>query len=320
MHMKVLVICASGAVGAAVTTTLRDWGHDVTAAGRRPSRDGLVLNLAASDLRPFECAADEHDVVVNASGVENPAAAEATRNTPFIDVSANGPYLAALAERAPANSIILGSGLAPGLSTVLASSVTSCAGDALDVTVMLGSGEKHGTAAVAWTTRLIGTTITDGCDPEKPLNLRQHRWFGEPIRRRRYLRADFPDHILIGKPRNLQIRSWLALTSPTATRALEVMTYLPGSRWLIGRTPPFGRQDWSVAVTNRRTAQTCRASGIGQSHATAMVTALAVTTLLDNTPSRPVTLDKLLTTADLSRLPGIKLTPPNTPTAAPRRK
>jgi hypothetical protein len=97
--------------------------------------------------------------------------------------------------------MVLGAGLAPGLSTVLVSTVRSRPDDALDVTIMVGSGDKHGVAAMAWIARLVGTEIADSCDVGGARNFREHRWFGEPGGRRRYLRADFPDHTLVCQSR-----------------------------------------------------------------------------------------------------------------------
>ncbi len=306
--VRALVIGASGAVGSVVAATLRGWGHKVTPAGRHAPQDGIALDLNADDLEPFRRAAQEHDVVVNASGVENPSVGGATGSAAFIDVSATGPYLVALAGQAPGASMVLGAGLAPGLSTVLVSTVRSRPDDALDVTIMLGSGEKHGVAAMAWTTRLVGTEIADSCDVGGARNFREHRWFAEPGGRRRYLRADFPDHTLVGHARGLQVRSWLALSSPVATRALGVVGRLPWARDLVTHTPTFGGQDWAVAVVNRRTGETARATGVGQSRATGLVTALAATAVLKTRPGQPVTLDALIDVTDLARLPGVDLT------------
>jgi hypothetical protein len=76
--------------------------------------------------------------------------------------------------------MVLGAGLAPGLSTVLVSTVRSRPDDALDVTIMVGSGDKHGVAAMAWIARLVGTEIADSCDVGGARNFREHRWFGDP--------------------------------------------------------------------------------------------------------------------------------------------
>lgn len=306
--MKALVIGARGAVGSVVTATLRAWGHIVTPAGRHAPQGGIALDLDADDLEPIHSAAQQHDVVVNASWAENPFVGEALGAAAFIDVSATGPYLVALGRRSPGVSMVLGAGMAPGLSTVLVSTLRSRPDDAVDVAIMLGSGERHGAAAIAWTERLVGTDITDCCDAGRARNFREHRWFAEPTGRRRYLRADFPDHTLLGRDRGLKVRSWLALSSPVATRALGVAARLPRARSLVSRTPAFGDQNWAVAVLNRRTGETIRACGVGQSRATGLVTALATTTVVKTPPGQPVTLDTLLNLTDLDQLPGLNLT------------
>ncbi|TLP98638.1 saccharopine dehydrogenase [Nesterenkonia salmonea] len=309
--MKVLVIGAQGAVGATVVSTLRGWGHQVTPACRRQAHDGgVILDLTASDLRPLATAANRHDVIINASGVENQFLARAIGEAVLIDISASGAYLAGLVENAPNAAIVLGAGLAPGLSTVLASELRSSVGDAIDVAVMLGSGEKHGRAAIAWTAGLIGSEITDSVDEGVVYNFREHRWFtGTSGKRHLYLRAGFPDQTLIGQRRGLHIRSWLTLSDQTATRALSLISRLPQLRGLVSKVPAIGNQDWAVTVINRRTGETRQVTGTGQSEATGHITALAVVTAMNNPPRHPVTLDAILGSADLARLPGIAIPP-----------
>jgi putative NADH-flavin reductase len=89
--VRALVIGASGAVGSVVAATLRGWGHKVTPAGRRAPDDGIALDLNANDLDPFRQAVQVHDVIVNASGVENPSVGGATGSATFIDVRPPAP-------------------------------------------------------------------------------------------------------------------------------------------------------------------------------------------------------------------------------------
>lgn len=159
--MRALVIGARGAVGAAVVSTLREHGHQVNTAGRNADGYDVVLDLSAAESVSLEPVTRGYDVVINASGMENVSLGRALGDAVLIDISATGSYLAELAASAPLASIVLGAGLVPGLSTVLIAELQTATGDSVDVAVMLGSGEKHGAAALAWTARLVGNQITD---------------------------------------------------------------------------------------------------------------------------------------------------------------
>lgn len=237
--------------------------------------------------------------------MENVSLGRALGDAVLIDISATGSYLAELAASAPLASMVLGAGLVPGLSTVLIAELQTATGDSVDVAVMLGSGEKHGAAALAWTARLVGNQIADAVDLRPVYNFAEHRVFNSPSGRRRYLRADLPDQTLIGQDRGLQVRSWLSLSSTIATSSLGLVRRVPWARGLIRHLPPFGSQDWVVTALNRRTGETVHAAGIGQSHATGVITALAAAAVIENPPTRPVALHALLDVDDLKALPGI---------------
>ena len=198
--MRALVLGASGAVGRVATAELRRSGHDVTPASRSTTR-GLAIDIRSqSGLRSLEIAMAGHDVLVNASGIESPALA---RFDALVEVSATAAYLDDLGHRiAPSARAVLGAGLAPGLSTLMISALTTRPGDEIDLGVLLGTGEHHGAAATAWTSALVGTQVH--CPPDHGVawNFREHRHLAGPGgERRRHLRADFPDHVLIGRER-----------------------------------------------------------------------------------------------------------------------
>ncbi|MCZ4536757.1 hypothetical protein O4159_15085 [Gordonia terrae] len=150
-HQRVLLLGGRGAVGAVVGRELEGNGHTVTVTSRTSGRARIDLRGDLDALRDLSA---EHDVVVNASGIERPELGAATGTTPLVDISASGAYLDAL-RAAAVGPVVLGAGLAPGLSTILTAALDSRPGDDLDVLVMLGAGEKHGPAAVAWTVDLV---------------------------------------------------------------------------------------------------------------------------------------------------------------------
>lgn len=304
--MKALLLGANGAVGGHIRTTLLGAGYQVTTAGRRAPQDGLSIDVSGSDLGALAAAACEHDVTINASGVENPYLGQAVGDSTLVDISASSNYLKQLRAVAPRASMVLGVGLAPGLSTMLAASLDHVPGDDIDVALMLGAGEKHGPAAVEWTQRLIGAPIEDPPEGHRVMNFREVSSFQDAGKLRRYLRADFPDHHLLGKDRGIQVRNYFALGSPLATRALELVARIPTSRRLVSAVPPFGSERWSIVAKNRRTGQTREASGINQSRATGVLTARAVQGLVSRGATGMASMSDLLELKDLG-LSGIEI-------------
>ena len=284
--MHVLLLGHRGAVGTVISRELTAAGHHVTGASRS---SGVDLR---GDLSSLAALAADSDAVVNASGIERPDLAAATGATPLIEISATSAYLDAL-RAAAAGPVVLGAGLAPGLSTVLVAALDALPGDEVDVFVMLGSGEAHGAAAVEWTASLVGSdvyqppeggvvrnlmssrrlplaAVADGSGKARPSGERAGERAG-----RRFLRADFPDHVLLGDELGLTIRSYLALSSPLMTGALGAIARVPALGRLLGAAPHIGSSAWRIAAQNRRTGQIVQAAGDGQSEATGRLTALA---------------------------------------------
>ena len=286
--MRALLLGARGAVGRVIRRELGRDGHHVTAAGRTaPGDAGVDL---AGDLDALSRLAATHDVVVNASGIERADAVRAVGSTPFVDISATGGYLDALRAFGDA-PVLLGAGLVPGLSTVLTASLDTRQGDDVDVLVMLGTGERHGPAAVAWTAGLVGADVYRPPEGGAVRNLRSSiRAEGPDGRTRRYLRADFPDHILLGGAGGPAIRSYLTLGSAPMTASLAVVGRVPALRGLLERAPHVGSDAWHVVARNRRTGERRQAAGAGQSEATGRLTALAALRIAEDPPTRPVTM------------------------------
>ncbi|MGO2748431.1 MAG: NAD-dependent epimerase/dehydratase family protein [Pseudoclavibacter sp.] len=297
--MKALVVGASGAVGTSIAKLLEANGHEVTRAGRRP-RPGSVRVDLARDLESFARLAAQNDVVINASGVETPAVARHLGNAALVDISATGAYLAALRHTADevGASVVLGAGLTPGLSTALVGELDARDGDEIDVAVMLGSGEKHGAAAVAWTQSLAGSEVISRPEADVVINFRERRTLrGGDGRRRAYLRADFPDHTLLGG--RYGVRSYLALSSRPVTAALALVGAIPQLSPLVSAAPAIGDDSWALAAINRRTGQRRGASGRNQSRATADLTVALAERSAAARPHGSVTAHDLATSEEL---------------------
>ncbi|MFE9773670.1 saccharopine dehydrogenase family protein [Streptomyces sp. NPDC005931] len=163
---RILVVGGYGAVGATVTSTLDAWfpgravpgGRDAARA-RRLGGVGVDVTDPEDLLRVLEVLSDVTAVVLC---VEPPDARVARvcleRGVHVVDVGATARLLDdvgalhGVAADAGATAV-LSVGLAPGLTNLLAHRAHDAVGgaDGIDLTVLLGSGERHGADALRWT-------------------------------------------------------------------------------------------------------------------------------------------------------------------------
>ncbi|MGV9454079.1 saccharopine dehydrogenase [Streptomyces sp. NPDC003635] len=174
---RILVIGGYGAVGAAVSARLGEWFPGrVVPAGRdeiRARRLGGV-RVDVGDLDGFRRVLDKlGDVSAVVLCVEPEDASLARvcveRGIGLVDVGASHQLLDAVADLdgpavASGATVVLSVGVAPGLTNLLAHRVHEAVGGAerIDVTVLLGSGERHGTDAVRWTVEGLAEPVTAG--------------------------------------------------------------------------------------------------------------------------------------------------------------
>lgn len=275
--MKVAVLGANGAVGTRIVTKLRDRGHDVMRVGRNAAANDRVVDLGVVDKSAYAAAVADVDTVVNASGLEDPALAHEAGIARFVDISASAGYLEKIIAAPAAGGVLAFVGLAPGLTTLMATELPAEAGDHIDVALTLGEGEKHGRAAVEWTVGLLGTKFPDGAGGGMIRNLTRPRTLeGPPGSRKRFVRADFPDHLVAGEDGRL-IENYLTLGSAAATWSLRAANLLPAVGGpMLRRVNLAGTDEWSVLVRNRTTGRWSYTSGHNQSEATATMTVAAV--------------------------------------------
>lgn len=278
--MRALVVGATGAVGRVVSSELRSRGWVVT-EGSRSSPAATIDLSGPAGFDALRRLAEAHDLVVNASGVEDVRLVRAAAPAAYLDVSATGRALTELRSAAvPGQRVLLGAGLVPGLSTMLIDALPTAPGDSIDLAVVLGTGEPHGPAAVTWTAGLAGRPVFQPPDGRPVMNFREHRVLPADRGIRRYLRADFPDHVLVDPARALAIRSYLAVGNRVTTRALAWVGRVPRLAPLLARTPHWGDDRWSVIGVNRRTGTQIGARGRGQSRATGVLAALGADALM----------------------------------------
>lgn len=290
---RAAVLGAYGAVGSNILTAAARRGVRVTAVGRDPVR----LQSAPADAREIADVDDDHEiariaashhVVVNATGVESPRLAHVVTSAgaAFVDISAEASYLAELAASRPARPVLAGTGLAPGLTNVLAAAVPG--DEPLQIGIVGGIGDDHGAAGREWIWRMAGRRPAGG-SPDDVVYRTSRRFDIPGLGSRTLLRAAFGEEEQLSRSLGREVTSWLGLDPPWATAMLR----LAGSRPAAGRfldrlsTPlrnVFGpRTDvvnrsydrWFVVVCARGEPATW-ASGRGETVATAVVTALSL--------------------------------------------
>ncbi|KAB2386211.1 NAD-dependent epimerase/dehydratase family protein [Actinomadura montaniterrae] len=309
----VLVLGGYGAVGRHLVARLRQDGHTALTAGRDAVRADRPVDLAQPDLRSYQSSLDGIDVVVNASGKEEPRLAElaTARGAAFVDITATASYVAALERLDPPRPVLLSVGLAPGLTNLLAAAVHRASPGPIDVAVLLGAGERHGPAATDWTYRLLGGRFHH--DGTVVRNFTRPRRFDLPgYGRRRLYRLDFSDQHTLTRDLNVRTRTYFGLDSRTATTALAALTWLPGGSRLPRGLHVPGGDDW-LLLAQGHDGTTRWARGRNQSHGTAIIAAAAVG-LVTGLPPGTHHLHDVLDLHDLPMGQGIELhTPPPSP-------
>ncbi|MBF4999559.1 saccharopine dehydrogenase [Nocardia sp. BSTN01] len=283
--MKVLVLGGYGAVGTHVVTELRRTGVTAVAAGRNPARADTPVDLGDPLLTGYRAALAGTDVVVNASGAENPAlaAVAGAARCAFVDITATSAYIEALRRLPTAAPILVDVGLAPGLTDLLAHAVHRDAPGPIDLAVLLGAGEHHGAAATEWSYRLLGRHFH--AHGQRVRNYTRPKSFRFPGHRRPRLlyRADFADQHTLSDELRVPVRTFFGLDSRTATAALAAATWLPGAS-RVPRGLHFPGSDRWIVLARDRHGGTRWAHGHGQSRATGVIAAAAAARAPDTSP------------------------------------
>lgn len=274
--MKVLVLGGYGAVGSHLAAILRDRGDAVVAAGRDRARADAVIDLDDPALMAYRAALPGVDVVVNASGVEDPrlAAVAGEAGCAFVDVTATTDYVTRLERLDAPGAVVVDVGLAPGLTNLLAVAVHQTAPGPVDLAVLLGAGEHHGAAATEWSYNLLGKHFHDY--DQRIRNYTQPEKFVLPgyARPRRLYRLDFSDQHTLRRDLQVPIRTYFGVDSRLATTALAALTWIPGASKAPRGLPLPGSDRWTV-LARGQDGTTRWARGRSQSRATAIIAATA---------------------------------------------
>ncbi|MGW4326417.1 NAD-dependent epimerase/dehydratase family protein [Nocardia sp. NPDC004573] len=291
--MSVLVLGGYGAVGAHLVRLLRARRIPVLAAGRDAARADRVIDVTAMD--SFITALAGVSIVVNCAGAEDVRLAQecTRRGIVFVEISATSDYVRAL--EYVGGPVMLGVGLAPGLTTLLAVDALSDDLGPVDVMIGLGSGEHHGPAATAWTYRLLGRHFADP-DGTSVRNFTKPAHFTVPgqagYKPFPALRADFADQHRLTREYAVPVRTYLRLDSRLATAGLAALTWAPALQALVPRRMP-GSDRW-VVLARPADGPIRWATGRGQSLATAAVAATTVQALAHHRITAPTWIHELL--------------------------
>ncbi|MEV5560766.1 saccharopine dehydrogenase NADP-binding domain-containing protein [Nonomuraea wenchangensis] len=170
----VLILGGYGAVGREAALALSGRPDmKVIVGGRHPDRARPIpgvtsVRVDAADPADLATSLEGITTVLMCAEVGNDRVARACleRGIGYVDVSASHDVLTAIEElddlaTAHGATAALSVGLVPGVTNLLARVVAERSPDSgLDIGVLLGSGEQHGSAAVAWT--LDGLGVLEG--------------------------------------------------------------------------------------------------------------------------------------------------------------
>ncbi|MFC9515398.1 hypothetical protein ACFTSD_06705 [Nocardiaceae bacterium NPDC056970] len=302
--MRVLVLGGYGAVGGPLVRHLRAAGIESSVAGRDAARADVPLDLA--DTGALEAAARAVDVVVNVSGREDADVARTAvrAGAVFVDITATTAYAREL-ERID-GPVLLGVGLAPGLTGLLAAQVAAqvaaTGAGPVEILVGIGAGERHGAAAAEWTYRLLGERFDDP-DGSLVRNFTRQQSISLPravsfeYRAFPAVRADFADQHALTASLGVPVRTYLRMDSRIATLGLATLTWVPALRSL-APARMWGSDRW-IAQARSADGTAQWATGFGQSEGTAAITAWAVRRLAEHPIERPTWLHDNATLAEL---------------------
>jgi hypothetical protein len=151
---RVVILGGYGAVGREAAAVLSS-SHDVVVAGRNPPAVVPGATAVRVDLRgDVDGVLDGAHAVLMCAEVDNARIARACmdRGVHYLDVTASHDTVAAIGELEGDATALLSVGLAPGVTNLLARHCVELTGARdVEIGVLLGGGERHGAAAVAWT-------------------------------------------------------------------------------------------------------------------------------------------------------------------------
>ena len=295
---KALLIGGTGSVGRHLAPFLAAEGPVLVASRDIHRAQGVADSLDGAEPIMLHFTPDEVVIpsgvstVVDCSGTDNIAVAKAALQSgaDLIDISASTSHLERLASldamfKEGNRKCIIGVGLAPGLSSIMAHSVHDDQRP-LPITIsgVLNTRDAHGPESAAFTLGKIGTHFKD---PESHQKIRN---FSGPHRlslpagfgRRVLTRIDSSDQHFLSTELGVPVSAKFGFNSTAATLVFAAASRAPGGRKIMtglsGAFPrPKGFGPWLImAETERRIVW---ATGVGQAKGTAAMANIAVSQL-----------------------------------------
>ncbi|WP_434751410.1 saccharopine dehydrogenase family protein [Paenibacillus amylolyticus] len=246
MKDQIWVVGGYGQVGQMICTQLACvFPGKVWAAGTRRERaeqfsretGGTVKPLQLDIMKPVDPAALQHVKLVIMCVDQNDTRfveSCAKARVDYIDISAKVDYLKQVERldsviKSAGSTAILSVGLSPGITNLLVCEAATELHEVLEVniTVMLGLGEKHGKAAVEWTVDQMNTAyeVMQQGQLASVQSLSGGEWidFGERLGRRIAYRFPFSDQQAVARTLRIPtVSTRLCLDSRWITRVLSM--------------------------------------------------------------------------------------------------
>lgn len=229
---KVLVVGGYGEVGQHVVRTLAAMGENVLIAGRSLDKAQTFRNALAEyknvGVRVLDLSASEdilaealHDIKVVVMCTDQSATNFVKlclkKGLKYLDITADDDFFRRIEALNPfaqehQATAVLSVGIAPGLTNLLAKEILkeTPTTDQIEIGILLGLGDSHGTQAVEWTVRnVLG---------DKTNNANRVIDYGAPWGQRRSYAFDFSDQHCLRRTTGISnVSTYLALSSKMMT-------------------------------------------------------------------------------------------------------
>lgn len=286
-----LVLGGTGAVGRHVATLLAERDHHVLVGSRHLDQaEAVAAGIDGAEARHVdighpESVSETPGVAVNCTGIEDAVSVQRWRDAGWgvIDITASSPYASELAQAPTAGPpLLVGVGLIPGLTSVLARDLVARNPSTTSVTIscLVGLGEDYGNASRDWTYAQLGRPIDDRSDTFRNFSEPDTIEFPAGFGRRPAWRFDFADRALLPEHLGVPVTTRYCFDSRVAGRALAVASAVPVAAAALRRLNRLSRSTvggtaWWAGVIETDTGARSTAIGNGQSHGTAAVTSIA---------------------------------------------
>lgn len=315
-----MIIGGHGSVGQTISKALNH--HSLVIGGRNIEKIQLFIdsNLRDAQVRKIDIHTfdkslyqDVHTIIVCIDQNSTQLVEYCIENNlNYMDVSANSSYLDKVQKLSFTNqsSILLGVGIAPGVTNILASQLIldNPSLKVLDIHVILGLGEKHGSAAIDWTLDNMITSYTFNSITYKPL--RKHSHFTHKSVNYDTYNFNFADQYLLSyKYPEFDFVTYMGFDKPFATRMLHRLMKINLAGLLktnIGYkstkhtllNPKIGSDYFIIHVSNG--IDELAFDGFNEAYYTGLFAAASAVKLVDtNLPSGLLGMDDLFSYADL---------------------